>query len=81
GKIKAFTMGAYAGDDEFITHIEKADVEYRGLYQAINWELAKALDEKVKYIDREEDMGLLNLRQSKEGYKPCKMYEKYYLEY
>ena len=80
GKIVAATIGEYASTkkrDGVIVHVEKADDRLKGLYQAINWEFVRHLPEEVIYVNREEDMGLPTLRQTKEGYKPHHMGEKY----
>lgn len=80
GKIVAACFGEYSNlknKDTVIVHVEKADDRIRGLYQAINNEFIKHLPPEVKFINREEDMGLNNLRQAKEGYRPIRMAEKY----
>lgn len=79
GKIVAVTLGEFANSkkETVIVHVEKADDRIRGLYQAINNEFVKRLPEETLYVNREEDMGLENLRQAKESYKPFKMGEKY----
>ena len=58
-------------------HVEKANVEYRGLYQAINNEFCKHVAGWAKYINREEDMGIPNLRKAKLSDRPCRLLEKY----
>ena len=58
-------------------HVEKANINFRGLYQAINNEFCKNVAARAKYINREEDMGLPNLRKAKLSYHPCKLLEKY----
>ena len=40
-------------------------------------EFCKHLPYEVVYVNREEDMGLENLRKAKESYKPHHMAEKY----
>lgn len=80
GKIEAATIAEYQKTNDksmVVVHVEKADDRIRGLYQAINNEFVKHLPKEVKFINREEDMGLENLRQAKEGYRPIRMAEKY----
>lgn len=76
GKIEALAIGAQVNEREAVEHIEKANPDIRGLFQLINQEFAKGLPEKVQLVNREEDMGIPNLRQAKEGYQPLMMYEK-----
>jgi len=77
GKVEAFALGERLSSDTAVEHFEKANDEYRGLYQAICSEFCKALPEEIKFVNREEDMGLENLRQAKEALKPDHMDEKY----
>ncbi|MEG1726095.1 MAG: phosphatidylglycerol lysyltransferase domain-containing protein, partial [Anaerovoracaceae bacterium] len=63
--------------DTAVAHFEKANDEIRGLYQCINSEFCKHLPEEIIYVNREEDMGIENLRHAKESYKPDHMAEKY----
>ncbi len=80
GKIEAVTLGEFAktnSKETVIVHVEKADDRIRGLYQAINNEFCKRLPEETIYVNREEDMGMENLRQTKLSYKPVKLAEKY----
>ncbi|MCF0232509.1 MAG: DUF2156 domain-containing protein, partial [Enterococcus sp.] len=78
GRIVAFSLGGFINEasDEFVTHFEKADDQLRGAYQAINLEMARSLPEGIRFINREEDMGILSLRRAKESYKPIKRYKK-----
>ncbi len=81
GKIEAVTLAEFArtnSKETVLVHVEKADDRIRGLYQAINNEFCKRLPEETIYVNREEDMGLANLRQTKLSYKPVKMGEKYF---
>ena len=79
-KISAVTFGEFAktnSKETVIVHVEKADDRIRGLYQAINNEFCKRLPRETVYVNREEDMGLENLRKTKLSYKPVKLAEKY----
>ena len=77
GKIEAIAIGGRLGAKTITEHVEKANVNYRGLYQAINNEFCKYAAAGAKYINREEDMGIPNLRKAKLSYHPCKLLEKY----
>ena len=76
GNICAVTMGSRMLEDTFDVHFEKALPDVQGAYTIINQEFAKYLRNKypeVKYLDREEDMGLEGLRKAKLSYKPHHM--------
>lgn len=79
GEIVAVTFGEFARHDKktVLVHVEKADDRIRGLYQAINNEFVKRLPEETIYVNREEDMGMETLRQTKLSYRPIKMGEKF----
>ncbi|MEG1930246.1 MAG: phosphatidylglycerol lysyltransferase domain-containing protein [Anaerovorax sp.] len=77
GKIEALSIGGYLGKKTVTVHVEKANTEFRGLYQAINNEFCKHVASHVKLINREEDMGLPGLRKAKLSYKPVKLIEKH----
>lgn len=77
GKIEAIAIGGKLGKKTITEHVEKANIEYRGLYQAINNEFCRNVASEAKYINREEDMGIPNLRKAKLSYKPVKLLEKY----
>lgn len=71
GKLVAFTYGSAIRDDIFCTHVEKADIQYEGVYQMINYLFAQHLPEQYSFINREEDMGIPGLRKSKASYHPA----------
>ena len=78
GKIAAFTIGEIVRDGkEAIVHFEKGDINYMGIYAAINNLFCKEYLENVTYIDRQEDVGIEGLRKSKLSYHPDTMAEKY----
>lgn len=71
-KIIGFSFGEVIGDT-FIIHAEKGDISFRGIYQKIASEQAHTIARKypyIKWLNREDDMGDENLRQSKESYHP-----------
>lgn len=77
GKIESIAIGGRLGDDTIVEHVEKANVEYRGLYQLILNEFCKHIASDAKYLNREEDMDIANLRKAKLSYNPVELMEKY----
>lgn len=80
GRLVAFTMGEMTRHDTFDVHFEKAYWETNGAYQMINREFVNLVLEKhpqVQYINREDDMGLDNIRTTKSSYRPEYLLEKY----
>ena len=79
-KIVGFSAGEVVGDT-LIIHVEKADIAYDGVYQALVNEFAKRfVTDGVQYINREEDVGDPGVRKSKESYHPLRLLEKYLVE-
>ena len=79
GKVASLSLGEIVGDTLFV-HIEKGLKEYEGIYSFTAQEFAKTFaDERVKFINREEDCGDAGLRLSKTQYHPSEIKPKYYL--
>ncbi|MBE6033546.1 DUF2156 domain-containing protein [Aminipila sp.] len=81
GKVEAFSIGGRLGEKTVTVHVEKANSSIRGLYPAINNEFCKHLDDSILYVNREEDMGITNLRKAKLSYKPIELVEKYIVNF
>lgn len=77
GELEAFSIGEVAGCDMAIIHLEKANADIQGAYALINREFVKHEFMDVKYINREEDMGIEGLRRAKLSYNPVFLIEKY----
>lgn len=77
GKVIAYTMGEQMTDDMFCVHFEKAFYEFRGAYPMINQQFVKNELSNYMYINREDDIGIENLRKAKNSYNPVFMLEKY----
>ena len=77
-EVLAFTIGSRLNPTTFDIHFEKA-MEDDGAYTAINQEFARYLRDKypqLRYLNREDDMGLEGLRKAKLSYCPDHMVEK-----
>ncbi|MBQ8858993.1 MAG: DUF2156 domain-containing protein [Clostridia bacterium] len=77
--VLAMTLGSRLSNDTLDVHFEKARAGADGAYAAINCEFANYIREKypdIRFLDREEDMGLEGLRKAKRSYHPHHMVEK-----
>ena len=79
GRLEAFTFADMLKEDMVCVHIEKANPEIRGLYPAINKIFLCEEYPDVKFVNREDDLGLENLRKAKMSYNPIELIEKYTL--
>ena len=77
GKIIGFSMGEISTSNVGITHIEKGDINYNGVYPTICQMFAKKHYENVRFINRQEDMGIEGLRKSKLSLYPVGFVDKY----
>lgn len=77
GNVIAVTIGDVSGDT-LVIHVEKALVNYEGVYPTIAHEFAKAMRrDGLNYINREDDAGDCGLRKSKLQYNPVQILDKY----
>jgi len=80
GRLIAFSIYSPLNSNMADVHFEKFDPEVKGSGQVINWETAKALAGRYKYINREQDLGLEGLRQAKRSYSPEYIVAAFFLE-
>ncbi len=79
GHIIAMTLGSFLSEETFDVQFEKALEGYDGAYAAINREFARFLREKypnLKWLNREDDLGIEGLRKAKLSYCPDRLVEK-----
>ena len=80
GEVVAFTIGDRLSADTYDVHFEKAYGELQGAYAMINREFARwvrARHPEIRYLNREDDMGVEGLRKAKQSYYPDLMVEKH----
>ncbi|MEG2086382.1 MAG: GNAT family N-acetyltransferase, partial [Clostridia bacterium] len=75
----AFSIGAINHESIGITLFEKANMEYDGIYSYVCNIFAKRHFYNCAYINRQEDMGIYNLKKSKLSYNPSSFSIKYSL--
>lgn len=80
GKIQAFTVAETLNPNTAVIHTEKANTDYRGIYQTINNLFCQNELKNYLFVNREQDIGAPGLRKAKLSYHPCCLMEKYNLE-
>ena len=81
GVIAAMTLGSMLSEQTFDVHFEKALERYDGAYAAMNQAFAGYIREKypqIRFLNREDDMGIEGLRKAKLSYHPVQLLEKYW---
>ncbi len=76
GEICGFTIGEVYKDTVYV-HVEKADKERAGAFQVLSRDFQRSIGGDVLYVNREDDLGLEGLRQSKLSYGPIRLDYKY----
>lgn len=80
-RVLAITIGSFLSADTVDVHFEKALEDVDGSYNAINQAFAAHLQHKypqLRWLDREDDMGIPGLRQAKLSYCPDHLLEKFW---
>ncbi len=78
-EIVAFEIGFINHANVGIVLFEKGDFSYKGVYQAINNFFSEKHFANTALVNRQEDLGIDGLRESKSSYHPCGFSEKYTL--
>lgn len=77
GEIIAFSFGEKLNKNTIVIHIEKANIDYQGSYQAVNREFLLREWSEFEFVNREEDLGIDGLRKAKQSYNPLYLQEKF----
>jgi len=78
-EIEAISVFEPMNNEMAVVHYEKGSPYYDGIYKLINKETAKILQKDFKYINREQDMGVLGLRKAKMSYRPHHLIEVFHV--
>jgi uncharacterized protein len=76
GAAKGIMIGEKSHDEMVTLHFAKADVTYKGIYQFMYQDFASKLLQ-YRYFNMEQDLGIKELRQTKNSYMPVQYCEKY----
>lgn len=77
GRFEAYTVGEELNSNTAVIHMEKANSTINGLYAFINQQFCEREWSHMKYINREEDLGIEGLRKAKLSYNPVCLVNKY----
>ncbi|MDD2580940.1 MAG: phosphatidylglycerol lysyltransferase domain-containing protein, partial [Desulfuromonadaceae bacterium] len=78
GIVAAFSLGERLNRDTAVCHFEKTDPFMEGLNQLVNREFARLLFQECRYLNREQDLGDMGLRNAKLSYHPVELVKKYF---
>jgi uncharacterized protein len=81
GKLVAFSVFSRLNSDMFDIHFEKSDPAFKGAAQVINYETARHLAPRCRFVNREQDIGIEGLRQAKRSYDPERIASPYRLNF
>lgn len=70
GELIAFSVGEKITEEMALIHLEVASPEFRGAFNIMNQQFCENEWHNLKYVNREEDMGLEGLRKAKLAYCP-----------
>ena len=73
----AYTVAEALSDDTLLVHFEKGDIEYKGVYQAINQMFLTHSGKGFRFVNREQDLADEGLRKAKLSYHPVDFQKKY----
>lgn len=75
--LAGFNFGSIISNDTYDGMVQKGDLKFEGIYELLNRETAKTYQNKIKYMNFEEDLGVEGLRKAKLMYHPAYLLEKY----
>jgi uncharacterized protein len=80
-KLVAFSIFSRLNTLTYDIQFEKTDMDFKGVSQTINHETAKYLKSRCKYLNREQDLGIIGLRRAKKSYEPSELIIPYTLTF
>nr|WP_312576620.1 phosphatidylglycerol lysyltransferase domain-containing protein [Sedimentibacter sp.] len=77
GKLAGFSVGERINDKLAVIHVERGELEYKGIYSFINRKFLMESFSDTEFVNRQEDTGNEGLRKAKQSYHPSNMVKKY----
>jgi hypothetical protein len=79
GEVNALAITSHLNEKMGVLNFEKAFSNIRGLYQFLDNECARRLFSQYEFINKESDMNIAELAQSKKSYQPVQRIKSYRL--
>lgn len=79
--LAGFTIGEKVNEKMAIVHVEKGNINYKGIYAFLNKVFAEKYLQDTYYINREEDLGISGLRKAKLAYEPSMLVKKHIVNF
>jgi uncharacterized protein len=76
-RLVGFSVGERVNDKLAVIHVERGELEYKGVYAFINRKFLMECFSDLEFVNRQEDTGNSGLRKAKKSYHPVKMVKKY----
>ncbi|MFP4466799.1 MAG: DUF2156 domain-containing protein [Candidatus Goldiibacteriota bacterium] len=76
-KVIGYTLADRLNKDTVLIIAEKADHEYKGIYQALNNRFCRDFLGGYEFVNREQDTGKKGIRKAKLSYHPAEIRKKY----
>jgi hypothetical protein len=77
GQVEAFSLGEKLNRETAVVHIEKANPDLSGAYAMINQQFCEHAWSGLRFVNREQDLGIPGLRRAKLSYQPDHLVPKY----
>lgn len=79
-QLTGFSIGEIVNDKMAVIHVERGDIEYKGIYAFLNRRFLIESFSETEFVNRQEDTGNAGLRKAKQSYHPIKMVKKYLIK-
>lgn len=75
--VEGYAYGSLLPGGAFDVMVLKGNLDYRYIWRVLLREQARAVLDRAAYLNLEEDLGLLGMRENKLSYQPCALLEKF----
>ncbi len=77
GAVEGYAYGSMLPGGAFDVMVLKGNLEYRFIWRVLLQKLAQSVLSEARFLNLEEDLGLLGMRENKMSYQPFALLEKY----
>jgi hypothetical protein len=77
GKVEGFRIGEHLNNTTYVSHFAKNNTKIKGLGEFMIHAIVSKLPNNIRYLNLEQDLGLIGLRKHKLMMKPIKLLQKW----